>query len=100
MLGNRRVLKSIHGTLQQASPNIRNLSPKVALPQMVTALRARPFVDCLCKKAIANMVELRIKAAKYMRMEELKDFKNKNKVEDNAVEKKHDKEQPFRGPLR
>jgi len=38
---------------------------------MVTALRPRPFADSLCMEPAHNLDELRVKAAKFMRLEEL-----------------------------
>jgi len=54
--------------------SIRNLSPKVTMHHMITALRSRPFSDNLCKKPTTNLVELRQPATKFMQVEELREF--------------------------
>jgi len=51
---------------------------------MVTALRPGPFVDSLCKKLAANMNEMRIRATKFMRLEELRDSGGQLKLEPQA----------------
>jgi len=53
---------------------IQNLNSEVALHHMVTALRPGPFADSLCKKPTLNMNEMRIRAAKFMRLKKLRDF--------------------------
>jgi len=70
--------------------SIDNLSLEVAFHQMINGLRSGPFADSLCKRPATSMAELRQRAAKYMRMEELKDFKNKVTVEDNTSNRKFD----------
>jgi len=56
--------------------NIRNLSPNVTMHHMVTALRPGPFSDSLCKKLATNLNELKQRAAKYMQLKELREFRN------------------------
>ena len=68
--------------------SIVNLSPRSCIAPNGNNLEIGPFADSLCKKPTSIMVELRLRVAKYMHMEELKDFKNKIKVEDNIIEKK------------
>ena len=80
--------------------SIDNLSPEVALHQMINGLRSGPFADSLCKRPTASMAELRQRAAKYMRMEELKDFKNKVATEDSAIEGRANKEGARKAPAR
>jgi len=46
--------------------NIRNLNLEVAMHHMVTALKPEPFSDSLCNKPVADMDELRQRAAKFM----------------------------------
>jgi len=67
--------------------SIDNLSLEIALHQMINTLRSGPFVDSLCKRLVTNMVDLRQRATKYMRMEELKDFKSSIKAKDNIPTK-------------
>jgi len=57
--------------------SIQNLSPEVALHQLVTALRPKPFSYSLCKRLVGSMDELRQRAAKFMQLEELRKFKMK-----------------------
>jgi len=80
--------------------SIDNLSPEVALHQMINGLRSGPFADSLCKRPTASMAELRQRAAKYMRMEELKDFKNKVDTEDSVTDRRVDKEGARKAPSR
>jgi len=56
--------------------NIRNLNPKVVIHHMITPLRLGPFSDSMCKKLAGNIDELWYSAAKFMQLEELKEFKN------------------------
>jgi len=44
------------------SLNISNLNLEVALHHLVTVLRSGPFVDSLCKKPVADLEELRMRA--------------------------------------
>jgi len=55
--------------------SIDNLSPEVALHQMINALRSGPFAESMYKRPTTSMAELRQRATKYMRMEELKESK-------------------------
>jgi len=41
---------------------------------MVTALRSGPFADSLYNKPAMDMNEMRVRASKFMRLEELRDF--------------------------
>jgi len=54
---------------------IKNLSLKVALYHLVIALKRGPFSDSLCKKLVDSLDELHKRAAKYMELEELKEFR-------------------------
>ena len=54
--------------------SIRNLSPKITMHHMITALKPGPFADSLCKKLATNLDELRQRASKFMQMEELREF--------------------------
>jgi len=65
-----------HFTLQ-----IRNLNSEVALHHMVTTLRPEPFANNLCKKSALNMNEMRVRAANFMSLEELRDFGGQMKSE-------------------
>ena len=54
--------------------NIHNISPEVAMHHMITALKLGPFSDSLCKKPVMNMDELPQRAAKFMQLEDLREF--------------------------
>jgi len=56
--------------------SIRNLSPNVAMHHMLTALCPGPFADNLCMHPADSLDELRKRAAKYMQLEELREFRN------------------------
>jgi len=65
----------------QVALQIRNLNSEVALHHMVTALRPGSFADSLCKKPAMDMNEMRVRASKFMRLEELRDFGGQMKTE-------------------
>jgi len=70
---------------------IRNLNSEVALHHMVMALQSRPFADSLCKKPTLDMNEMRVRATKFMRLEELRDFGGSAKAEHQVVPHQQDK---------
>jgi len=72
---------------EKVALSIRNLSPKVSMHHMITALKPGPFFDSLCKKPATNLDELRQRATKFMQMEKLKEFQNQVSV-DGGIEKK------------
>jgi len=63
---------------------IKNLDPNVALHHLITALRPRPFTDSLCKKLALDLDELRARAAKFMQLEELREFRSQAQVGENV----------------
>jgi len=65
----------------QVALQIWNLNLEVALHHKVMALRPGPFADSLCKKSALNMSEMRVRAAKFIRLEELRDFGGQMKAE-------------------
>jgi len=67
--------------------SIRNLILDVAMHHMLTALRPGPFADNLCMQPTATLDELRKKAAKYMQLEELRDFRNQASGEKSKEDK-------------
>jgi len=81
---------------------IHDLNPKVALHHMVTVVRLRPFVDNLCKKPASDLDELRRRAAKFMQLEELREFQNQVRVEPQGekvrVKDKQAPPPPFKRP--
>ena len=56
--------------------SIRNLSLNVAMHHMPTTLQLGPFVDNLCMQSTGSLDELRKIAAKFMQLEELRQFHN------------------------
>ncbi|XP_068466727.1 uncharacterized protein [Phaseolus vulgaris] len=72
--------------------SIRNLSPEVSMHHMITALRPGPFADSLCKKPAVSLDELRRRAAKFMQMEELRDFKNQARMDVKNEKKTNERE--------
>jgi len=62
---------------------------------MLTTLRPGPFADSLCMQPAKNLEELRRRAAKFMQLEELREFRNQARAEVSG-EKKDKKERPGR----
>jgi len=56
--------------------SIWNLSPDVAMHHMLIALRPGPFANSLCMQPVASLDELRRRAAKFMQLEAMIEFKN------------------------
>jgi len=75
--------------------SIRNLSPEVAMHHMLTALRPGPFANSLCMQLAASLDDLRRRAAKFMELEELREFRNIARIEVSG-EKKEDRERQGR----
>jgi len=63
--------------------SIRGLLPEVAMAYLTTALRSGPFADSLAMQSAATMDELRERAAQFMHVEELREFKAQARVEQN-----------------
>ena len=61
--------------------SIQNLSPDVTMHHMLTALRPGPFADSLCKQPTNSLDKIRKRAAKYMQLEELREFHNQTWAE-------------------
>lgn len=59
---------------------------------MVTALRPRPFLDNLCMNPVADIDELYQWAAKFMQVEELREFKSQVRSKNN-ISKRNDQDQ-------
>ncbi len=71
--------------------SIRNLSSDVAMQHMLTALRPGPLADNLCMKPADSLDELRKRAAKYMQLEELREFRNQVRAEAGGEKNKEEK---------
>jgi len=89
--GRSESLRAFMDQFNQVALQIRNLNSEVALHHMVTVLRPGPFVDSLCKKPALDMNEMRVRATKFMHLEELRDFGGSTKVEYQAVPHQQDK---------
>jgi len=63
---------------------------------MLTALRPGPFADSLCIQPTASLDELRKKAAKYMQLEELREFLNQAHAVASGEKGKEEKERQGR----
>jgi len=69
----------------------RNLCPEVAMHHMLTALRPGPFTDSLCMQPATNLDDLRRRAAKFMQLEELREFRNNARAKASG-ERKEDRQ--------
>ena len=76
--------------------SIRNLSPNIAMHHMLTALRPEPFADNLCTQSADSLDELRKRAAKYMQLEELREFRNQALAEASGEKNKEEKDRQGR----
>jgi len=96
--GRNESLQAFMDKFNQVALQIRNLNSEVTLHHMVTTLRSGPFADSLCKMPALNMNEMRVRAAKFMRLEELRDFGGQIKEEPHG-EKVQARERPPFPPL-
>jgi len=67
--------------------SIRNFSLEVAIHHMLTTLRLGPFTDSLCMQPTTSLDELRRRAAKFMQLEELREFRNQARAETSGEKK-------------
>ncbi|XP_068486801.1 uncharacterized protein [Phaseolus vulgaris] len=88
-------LRTFIDRFSKTAMSIRNLSPEVAMHHMLTALRPGPFADSLCMQPVTNLDDLRRQAAKFMQLEELREFRNNARAEASG-EKKEDRERQGR----
>ncbi|XP_068492279.1 uncharacterized protein [Phaseolus vulgaris] len=88
-------LRAFVDRFSKVAMSIRNLSPDVAMHHMLTALRPGPFADNLCMQPADNLDELRKRAAKYMQLEELREFRNQARAEAGG-ERKEEKDRQAR----
>jgi len=59
---------------------------------MLTALRPELFVDSLCMQPADSLHKLRERAAKYMKLEELREFHNQACAEASGEKNKEEKD--------
>jgi len=74
-------LRTFVDRFKRVAMSIQNLSPDVAIHHMLTALRPGLFADNLSMQSTTSLDELRKRAAKFMQLEELKEFCNQARVE-------------------
>jgi len=67
---------------------------------MLTALCPGPFADNLCMQPAASLDELRKRAAKYMQLEELREFHNQARAETSGEKSKEEKDRQGRSGQR
>ncbi|XP_068498187.1 uncharacterized protein [Phaseolus vulgaris] len=84
-------LRTFIDRFNKVAMSIRNLSPDVAMHHMLTALSPGPFADNMCMQPTASLDELRKRAAKYMQLEELKEFRNQARAEASEEKNKEEK---------
>jgi len=70
-------LKAFIDRFSKIELKIKNLTKDVVLQYMVMALKPDPFVDNLCLRPPTTMHELRLRAANYIRVEEMKELRRK-----------------------
>jgi len=88
-------LRTFIDRFSKTSISIRNLSPEVAMHHMLTALRPGQFADSLCMQPATILDDLKCRAAKFMQLEELREFRNNARAEANG-EKREDRERQGR----
>ena len=94
-------LAGIHGKIHQAI--FRHLKYHARNSHLISTLKPRQFTDSLINKPSKNLDELRNRATKFMKIEELRDFHKNvraNKGRDRGKEKDRlvDKFRDNRGP--
>jgi len=67
---------------------IKNLTHEFFLQYMATTLKLGPFVDNLCMNPPTIMHEVRLRVVNYIRVEEMRDLRNKMCTEDRQNEMK------------
>jgi len=85
-------LRTFVDRFNKVAMSIWNLSPDVAMHHMLTTLRLGPFVDNQCIQSPDSLDELRKRVAKYIQLEELKEFRNQARVEASGEKNKKDKD--------
>ncbi len=70
--------------------SIQNLSPNVAMHHMLTTLLPGAFADNLCMQPADSLDELRKRAAKYMQLEEIREFRNQARAEASGDKNKEE----------
>ena len=76
-------LQTFMDRFSQVALSIRGLLPEVATTYLTTALRSGPFADSLAMQSAVTMDELCQRAAQFMHVEELREFKAQARAEQN-----------------
>ncbi|XP_027348031.1 uncharacterized protein LOC113859462 [Abrus precatorius] len=80
----------------KVSLSIHNLELAVAMHHLTTAFKPGPFVNNICKKPPADLDELRSRAAKYMQIEELFEYRNQVRMDRGSNSKNTDRRETFK----
>ncbi|XP_068477276.1 uncharacterized protein [Phaseolus vulgaris] len=89
-------LRTFVDRFNKVAMSIRNLSPNVVMHHMLTALCQGPFADNLCMQPATSLDELRKRTAKFMQLEELREFRNQARAEANEEKSKEEKDRQGR----
>jgi len=84
-------LRTFVDKFNKVAMSIRNLSPDVAMHHMLTTLCPGPFADNLCIQPTDSLDELRKRHAKYMPLEELREFHNQAHADADWEKNKEEK---------
>ncbi|XP_068465629.1 uncharacterized protein [Phaseolus vulgaris] len=87
-------LKAFVDRFNKVAMTIRNLIPDVAMHHMLTTLQPEPFADNLCMQPATSLDELRKRVAKFMQLEELREFRNQVRAEASGEKSKDEKRPP------
>ena len=93
-------LRTFVDRFNKVAMSIHNLSPDVAMHHMLTTLRLGPFSKNLYMQLAASLDELRKIAAKFMQLEELREFRNQARAEAIGEKGKEEKERQGRSSHR
>ncbi|XP_068476914.1 uncharacterized protein [Phaseolus vulgaris] len=85
-------LRTFVDRFSKVAMSIQNLSSDVAMHHMLTTLRPGPFADNLCMQPADSLDELRKRVAKYMQLEEIREFRNQARAEASGDKNKEEKD--------
>jgi len=93
-------LRTFVDRFNKVAMSIQNLSLHVAMHHMLTTLHPEPFADNLCMQPATSLDELRKRAAKFMQLEELREFHNQARAEASEEKSKDEKNRQGRSGQR